>query len=80
MSKLVCKLKIDKNTCYSCLDDQISSNKYIACEKCELKKREYEILSMGHSLFKGDWAMVLRPDGAIERVSLDRVYDVRHIM
>lgn len=80
MEKLICKVRVDaRNVCYGCLDDQIRENSYKSCEHCELKNREYEILKVGHSLFIGDWAMVLGPDGTIKRVALDRVYDVKRV-
>ena len=79
MDKLICKVRLNHNICCGCLDDQIEENNFKSCEGCELRDREYEILKIGHSLFIGDWAMVLGPDGKIKRVELDRVYDVKSV-
>ena len=79
MSKLICKVRLDHNICCGCLDNQIDDNNFKSCEGCELREQDYEIIKVGHSLFVGDWAMVLCPNGTIKRVPLDRVYDAKHV-
>lgn len=76
---LICKVKPDANHCCSCIDIQEKEKKTIECETCDLVTREYEIISLGHSFWKGDYAMVLDISaGTIQRVSLDRIYDVKY--
>ena len=79
MSKLICKVRLDRNVCCGCIDNQIDSNNFKSCEGCGLKEQEYEIIKVGHSLFIGDWAIVLSADGKIGRVALNRVYDVKRV-
>lgn len=75
MMKLICKVK-DENICYGCVDRQLSEGFEKDCMSCTDDYYEGEILSFGHGLFIGDYAMVLRPDGRIERVSFKKICDV----
>jgi hypothetical protein len=38
---------------------------------------DYEILQFGHSVFGGDWAIVLDSEGHVQRVKMSRVNRVR---
>lgn len=49
------------------------------CSKCELNTREYELLQIGSSFWSGDYAMV-QYDGEIEKIDLDRIYDIKEII
>ena len=76
--KILCKLKPSENTCCGCVDDQLRGYKTEAdCKECLDRCPDYEILQFGHSLFVGDWAMVLDKDGNIKRVKLERCKRVR---
>lgn len=79
MEKLICKVRLDHNICCDCIDRQCEDSEFKSCDGCELRNQDYEIIKVGHSLFIGDWAMVLGPDGKIKRVKLDRVYDVKRV-
>ena len=76
MQKLICKVK-DDNVCYGCIDRQIKDGFEKNCTGCTDNYYEGEILSFGHGLFVGDYAMVLRPDGRVERVPFKKIYDVK---
>lgn len=74
----ICRVKPDKNTCCSCLDRQLNQGVLLDCEMCQLNLAEYELLSAGTALFKGDYAMILNGE-KIEKVPLKRVYAVREV-
>lgn len=77
--KILCKVLPDHNLCCDCIDGQEDGrSEKLACNDCLDRAPDYEILQFGHSLFGGDWAMVLL-DGEVERVKLDRVKRVRTI-
>jgi peroxiredoxin len=46
------------------------------CIKCKLNTDTYELLQVGTGFWSGDYAMV-KKDGKITKVSLNRVYDVK---
>lgn len=75
MINKICKVKPDRNHCYSCIDRQLDSDTFKDCDLCILNQPDSELLSVGVSCFGKDYAFVLM-DGVIKRVSLDRV---RHI-
>ena len=72
----VCKVKPHPNTCHVCIDMQNTYNQFESCSECIHTNEEYELISVGTSLKGGDWAMVLK-GGKIEKVALNRVYDVK---
>ena len=75
--KILCKVVPENDICCNCIDDQLNGVKEkLECYDCLDRSPDYEILQFGHSLFIGDWAMVLL-DGKVERVKLDRVKRVR---
>lgn len=74
----ICKVKLTQNTCLSCIDTQMTFGVIDDCSKCKLKSQQYELLSIGTSFWSGDWAMVQK-DGKIEKVALDRVYDIEEV-
>ena len=76
--KILCKVLPDDNTCCNCIADQWDGYKeHLECSDCLDRIPDSEVLQFGHSLFIGDWAMVLDSDGHVERVKLDRVKRVR---
>lgn len=76
--KILCKVLPEQNTCCCCIADQLDGiTEHLDCYDCLDRIPDYEILQFGHSLFIGDWAMVLSSDGKVERVKLDRVKRVR---
>lgn len=76
--KKICKVKPDRSTCSACLETQMMFDVVDDCSKCELNTREYELIQIGTSFWSSDYAMV-QYDGKIEKVSLNRVYDIREI-
>lgn len=76
--KIICKVKPSGNVCCGCIDDQLAGiTKPLDCYTCIAKLPDCEVLQFGHSLFTGDWAIVLDSAGNVERVKLDRVKNVR---
>lgn len=76
--KILCKVYPSENTCFGCIDEQLRGDRdQMDCKECRAKIPDSEILQFGHSLFFGDWAMVLGSEGNVERVKLSRVKDVR---
>lgn len=72
------KVKPDTNVCYDCIDWQLDHHIHKDCSCCERLTQEYELLSITHGLFGKDYAYILK-DGAIRKVKLDRISDVRDI-
>ena len=75
----ICKVKPDYNTCCSCIDDQ--EMKLIAnkdCQECLAKNPEHEILQIVTTIFGKVFALVII-DGKIEKLPIDRLYDVREL-
>lgn len=78
--KILCKLKPIDNTCFCCVADQLDGiTPEKDCHVCLDRTPDYEILQFGHSLFFGDWAMVLDSEGHVEKVKLRRVKRVRTV-
>ena len=77
--KKMCKVKPDRSICSACIETQSMFNVVDDCKKCDLNKREYEIIQIGTNFWSGDYAMV-QYDGEIEKVSLSRVYDIKEII
>ena len=78
--KILCKVKPDFDTCCVCVDQQIDGKKSeMDCDDCFARIPYCAILQLGHSFWKGDWAMVLSNEGKIKRVELKRVFDVKTI-
>lgn len=71
-----CKVKPSEDDCRVCRIQAFHSESEVTCEKCKYDSYNYELMSVGYNRSVGNWAMVLR-NGQIERVELDRVYDVR---
>lgn len=76
--KILCKVAPENDICCACIDAQLNGSKAKReCSDCLNKIPDYEVLQFGHSLFVGDWAMVLDSEGHVERVKLDRLKMVR---
>lgn len=71
-----CKVRPSLGTCHECLDADEMYGMVSNCSKCSLHNVRYELLQIGTSFWSGDYAMVQK-DGKIEKVSLNRVYDVK---
>lgn len=76
--KILGKVKPDYDTCCGCLDEQTDGIKpKLGCAECLATRISYyEIIKIDHSLFKGDYAIVINDNGKFEKVSLDRLYDI----
>lgn len=72
----VCKIHPLYSECRNCLEIQMEGEFVSDCTKCARNTTEYELLGIGNG-FWGAYAMVQK-DGKIEKVSLSRIYDVRH--
>ena len=68
---MICKVKPEKRICKSCLEVQVMCNVVETCKQCLDNKPYCTLLHL-----EGDYAHVLN-DGKIEKVSLDRIYDVK---
>lgn len=76
--KKFCKVKPKKSTCSACVETQAMFNVIDDCKKCDLNKREYELIQIGTGFWSGDYAMI-QYDGIIEKVSLNRVYNIKEV-
>ena len=72
----ICKVRPDHSTCSECVATQEMFNVVDDCIKCKLNTDTYELLQVGTGFWSGDYAMV-KKDGKITKVSLNRVYDVK---
>lgn len=77
MTKLMCKVKPDYNTCCSCQDNQIDAGVFKSCGDCDLVMKYCEIVHLGVDFFGRPYAIILK-DRKLEKVSIKRVYDVGH--
>lgn len=75
--KRKCKVKPSGFECHMCSDIAESCNTIPDCVNC-VYDEPCELISVGSNFWSGDYAMILR-NGQIEKVSLDRVYDVETI-
>lgn len=73
----VCKVLPPVETCRLCIQAQEMYDMHESCSSCKDLEQEYELLSVGSSFGIGDYAMILN-GGKVERVSLDRLLDVRN--
>lgn len=81
MRMKVCKVKPDADTCMTCVDIEPDWDwdMFSDCEKCPYATTDYELLSIGvGTMFRRDYAMILK-DGKVQRVPLNRVYDIREV-
>ena len=69
-----CKVKPSGFECYMCTETADGCGVIPDCSKCSYDA-PCELISIGSSFWSGDYAMILR-NGQIEKVSLDRVYDI----
>ncbi len=74
----MCKVKPSITSCRACMETQEMFGVVDDCSICLLNTAEYELLQIGTRFWSGDYAMVQR-NGAIKKVSLSRVYDVKEI-
>ena len=72
-----CRVKPSAYECSTCEEVADYFNKVPNCEKCSLQNKRYVLVNVSTGLFK-DYAFV-ESDGEIEKVSLDRVYDIKEI-
>lgn len=73
----ICKVKPDSATCHACVETQEMFGVVDDCGRCDVKIREYELVKVGVSFWVA-YALVMK-DGVINKVSLNRVYDIREI-
>lgn len=72
----ICKVRPSYDQCSECLDYQIYCGEVLNCQTCSLNTNTYELLQIGTGFWSGDYAMVQK-DGKIEKVALNRIYDVK---
>lgn len=72
---LYCKVKPSKEECRACVNSAFRVGDRPDCNNCVDTCFECRLINVGYNRTIGDWAMVVR-DGVIERVALDRVFDV----
>lgn len=70
-----CKIKPHISTCRMCNDVADSCNAIPDCKKCSHQITRYDLIQIG-SNFWGSYAIV-QVKGKLEKVSLDRVYDIQ---
>lgn len=61
--------------CKSCCDSQVALGFDYDCDKCRLK-RKCTILEIKNTFWQSN-ALVLYEDGTLEKVSLDRLHDIK---
>ena len=71
-----CKVRPSYKTCYLCFETSEMYEQIPNCTECNLLDMRYELIQIGTSFWNGDYAMVQK-DGQIEKVPLDRIYDVK---
>lgn len=71
---LTCKIHPRPWRCRACIDVEDHFGMVPDCSEC--METTYELISTGTSFWSGDYAMVV-VDGQVERISLDRIYDVK---
>lgn len=74
----ICRLKLDKNDCFSCIDDQIRMRFYRDCKKCKSKERWYQIVGTHTSIFGKEYALIIRYD-QIEKVPYEQIYNIKEV-
>ncbi len=71
----ICRVFPSSGTCDVCMNYADMDGSVPNCMACKQKQKTYELLQIGAGFF-GSYAFVLA-DGKIEKVSLDRVFDIR---
>ena len=74
--KRICRVRPSNFQCYMCDEMAQSCNTIPDCHKCIHEVEPCELISVGTGFWSGDYAMVLH-NGRIEKVSLDRIYDIK---
>lgn len=69
-----CRVKPSAYQCYACGEVADFFNQVPNCEDCSYKKERYVLVGIVSKFFN-DYAYVER-DGTIDKVELDRVYDI----
>ena len=67
-----CKVKPTYFQCGVCLDWQVQNSVITLCDQCEAANIEYDLMYM-----TDDYAVVMDETGALHRVEVDRVYDIK---
>ena len=71
-----CKIKPPVGACIACFDIDYDENEpRVHCSTCSYNTKRYELLEVKSGLIN-DYAFI-QSDGKIQKVSLDRVYDVK---
>jgi len=70
-----CKVKPTASECVMCADTSDFFDQIPDCSKCGYKTKTYELIKVVSGFFN-DYAFV-QSNGTIQKVSLDRVYDVK---
>lgn len=71
----VCKVKPDSSVCSGCYDTAIMFGGKISCKDCN--KEEYELIETHCSLWTS-YAVIVKK-GKLQKVPMDRIYDVRDV-
>ena len=71
-----CKVKPSYSRCARCLDLQIQNSVVALCDECELMNKEYQVLLLAADAF-GGYALIMNEHGSIQRVSTERIFDLK---
>ena len=71
-----CKIKPSYHTCSKCLDFQMQNSVVALCDECELMNKEYQVLLLAADAF-GGYALIMNEHGSIQRVSTERIFDLK---
>ena len=78
--KKICKVKPAYSTCKKCVDAQVQFNGFKDCETCLETQVDCELMKIVVSTgFMGDDYAVVLCNGKLEKVLLNRVFDVREV-
>lgn len=67
-----CKVKPTYFQCGVCLDWQIQNSVITLCDQCEAANKIHDLMFM-----TDDYAVVMDETGALDRVEVDRIYDIK---
>lgn len=71
-----CKVKPSYRRCSNCLDFQIQNSVVALCDECELMNKEYQVLLLAADSF-GGYALIMNEYGSIQKVSTERIFDLK---
>ena len=75
--KRICRVKPSGFECYMCSEMAESCDAIPDCSNC-VYDEPCELISVGTGFWSGDYAIILR-NRQLEKVSLDRIYDIEEV-